>query len=79
MLDRNVNFIFLTTSKEMFETPGLLSCYLPGCKRKQEYTPTLLYHGIFCIAAFAYHVNGGVQCPLAIVYVWHLSRQTSNT
>ena len=23
--------MFLTTSLEMFETPGLLSCYLPGC------------------------------------------------
>ena len=42
------------------------------------YTPTLLYRGIFCIASFAYHANFGAQCPLAIVYVRHLSRQTSN-
>ena len=28
------NFTFLTTSLEMFETPGLLNCYLPGCKCK---------------------------------------------
>ena len=27
----NVNFIFLTNSCEMIETPGLLSCSLRGC------------------------------------------------
>ena len=44
----------------------------------KKYTPTLLYRGIFCIASFAYHANFGAQCPLAIVYVRHISRQTSN-
>ena len=33
------------------------------------YTPTLLYRGIYCIAAFAHHVNFRAQRPLVIIYV----------
>ena len=33
------------------------------------YTPTLLYRGIYCIAAFAYHVNFRAQRIVVVIYV----------
>ena len=43
----NVDFPFLTTDAEMFETPGLLNCYLHGCKkRRKDNRLILLYKGL---------------------------------
>ena len=41
------------------------------------YTHFLLYSGIYFTSAFKYLVISQVKRPVAIVYVTHLSRQTS--